>query len=101
MEPQTSVAEKRLVWTLFGVQLTFMSDTSLVVALLPQFIRVFDLTPSQVSLLIASYTVTAGVSGFCVSFFLDRFERKRALLFLCWCWCADLRTPAARACAAH
>ena len=42
MEPLTSAAEKRMVWTLFGVQLTFMSDTSLVVALLPQFIRVFE-----------------------------------------------------------
>ena len=82
MEPLTIADEKRLVWTLFGVQLTFMSDTSLIVALLPQLIRVFEVVPSQVSLLIAAYTVSAGVSGFSVSFFLDRFERKRTLLTL-------------------
>jgi predicted MFS family arabinose efflux permease len=82
LKPLDAIAEKRLIATLFGVQLTFMSDTSLVVALLPQFIRVFELSPTQVSTLIAAYTVAAGVSGFFASFFLDRFERKRALIFL-------------------
>ena len=69
------------MWTLVGVHLSFMSDTSMVVAILPQLMRVFDLSPLKISLLISAYTVSAGCSGLLASFFLDRFDRKKALLF--------------------
>ena len=53
----------------------------MVVAILPQLMRVFDLSPLKISLLISAYTVSAGCSGLLASFFLDRFDRKKALLF--------------------
>ena len=58
-----------------------MSDTSMIVAIMPQLMRVFDLSPLKISLLISAYTVSAGASGLLASFFLDRFDRKKALLF--------------------
>ncbi len=48
----------------------------------PQFLRVFKITPALFSHLVASYSVSAAVTGFAAGFFLDRFDRKRSLLFL-------------------
>jgi predicted MFS family arabinose efflux permease len=33
-------------------------------------------------LLVASYTVTAGIAGFLAAFLIDRFDRKKALIFI-------------------
>jgi predicted MFS family arabinose efflux permease len=41
----------------------------------------FQLTPQQFSLLVAAYTITAGLSSFISAFFVDRFDRKKVLLF--------------------
>jgi predicted MFS family arabinose efflux permease len=41
---------------------------------------IFEIKPQQFSILISSYTITAGVVGFIGSFFLDRFDRKKSLL---------------------
>lgn len=48
----------------------------------PQLIRTFDINPQQFSLLVASYTVTAGITGFIAAFFIDRYDRKKVLLFI-------------------
>ena len=41
----------------------------------------FNITPQQFSYLVAAYTFSAGISGFFAAFFVDRFDRKRILLF--------------------
>lgn len=48
----------------------------------PQLIRTFNINPQQFSLLVASYTVTAGITGFIAAFFIDRYDRKKVLLFI-------------------
>jgi DHA1 family inner membrane transport protein len=44
--------------------------------------RVFNITPAQFGLLVATYGAAAGVTGFLAGFVLDRFDRKHALLWL-------------------
>jgi len=40
----------------------------------------FKISPQQFSMLVASYTIAASVSGFCAAFFIDGFDRKKILL---------------------
>jgi len=41
----------------------------------------FDISPRQFSFLVGAYTLSASVSGFAAAFFVDRYDRKRVLLF--------------------
>lgn len=41
---------------------------------------IFDITPQQFSLLVASYTITAGITGFLAAFLIDRFDRKNSMM---------------------
>lgn len=41
----------------------------------------FNITPQQFTLLVATYTLSAGVSGFIAAFFVDNYDRKKVLLF--------------------
>ena len=62
------------------VQFTNIMDFMIMMPLGTQFMRIFEITPQQFSVLVSSYTLTAGVVGFICSFFLDRFDRKPSLL---------------------
>jgi predicted MFS family arabinose efflux permease len=48
----------------------------------PQLMRLMAMTPAQFSHVVSSYTFAAGLSGILSAFFIDRFDRKRALLFV-------------------
>lgn len=41
----------------------------------------FDISSRQFSMLVASYTFSAGISGFFAAFFVDKYDRKKVLLF--------------------
>jgi DHA1 family inner membrane transport protein len=41
----------------------------------------FHISPKQFSFLVGAYTLSAAVSGFTAAFFVDKFDRKRVLLF--------------------
>lgn len=74
-------SERLLLLILAAVQFTHIMDFMVMMPLGPQLMRIFNLTPDQFSLLVASYTFSAGVSGFIGAMCLDRFGRKNALLF--------------------
>ena len=40
----------------------------------------FKISPQQFTLLVAAYTISAGVSGFIAAFFVDKYDRKKILL---------------------
>jgi len=40
----------------------------------------FKITPQQFTLLVAAYTISAGISGFVAAFFVDKYDRKKILL---------------------
>lgn len=72
--------EKFLIGTLALVQFINILDFMVMMPLGPHFIRSFGIDARYFSYLISAYTVSAGIVGFIGSFFLDRVERKKALL---------------------
>ena len=64
------------------VQFTSIVDFMVVMPLGPQLIRELGLTTGQFSLIVASYSISAGVAGLLASSIMDRFGRKAAYLSL-------------------
>ena len=74
--------ELALLLTLAAVQFTHIVDFMIMMPLGPQFMRLFAIGPQQFSLLVSAYMFAAAASGFVAAFWIDRFDRKRALLTL-------------------
>lgn len=90
IEPRrASAAETRLTaseWGLLAVltlmQFSVTIDFLIIAPLGPQLMRVFNIDTVQFGHTVAAYAFGAGISSFTAAFFLDRFDRKRALLVL-------------------
>ncbi len=76
-----SRAEKFLLFCLAAVQFTHIIDFMILMPLGPQLMRTFDLSAQQFGLLVSSYTFSAGAMGLLSAFFIDKFDRKKALIF--------------------
>jgi predicted MFS family arabinose efflux permease len=76
------VRERLLLWSLASVNFTHIVDFMVMMPLGPQLTRLFHLTDAQFGLLVSVYSLAAGLSGLMVSMVIDRFERKRALLWV-------------------
>lgn len=74
--------EKLLFLILAVIQFTHIMDFMIMVPLGPQLIDIFSISTAQFSFLVSAYTFSAGISGFASAFFIDRFDRKYALLIL-------------------
>jgi predicted MFS family arabinose efflux permease len=74
--------ERILLLLLAAIQFTTNLDFLIILPLGPQYMRLMHLTPAQFNLIVAAYAIAAGVSGVVAGFWLDRFDRKRALLGL-------------------
>mgnify|MGYP003652128370 CR=1 FL=1 len=57
-------------------------DFMIMMPLGPQLERIWEISPQEFGLLVAAYTFSAGTVGLFGSFFMDRFDRKHALIFL-------------------
>jgi predicted MFS family arabinose efflux permease len=78
----TPARERLLLLTLAVIQFTAILDFLIIIPLEHQYTRVFNITPAQFGFVIAAYGISAGISGLAAGFFLDRFDRKPALLWL-------------------
>jgi len=74
--------EWQLLLVLATVQFTHLVDFMIVLPLGPQFIRVLQITPQAFGVLVSAYGFSASLSGLLAARFVDRFDRKRALLVL-------------------
>jgi MFS transporter, DHA1 family, inner membrane transport protein len=74
--------EKIVIFTLAAIQFNHIVDFMIIMPLGPQLMRIFDITPQKFSLLVSIYTFMAGLSGFLASFYADRFDRKKNLIFM-------------------
>src|SRR5688500_930688 len=74
--------ERLLLLVLAAAMFTHVMDFMIMMPLGPQLMRLFDISAQEFSLLVASYTVTAGASGFLAAFFIDRYDRKKSLLVM-------------------
>ncbi len=79
---RTATSERGILFTLAGVQFTHIMDFMIMMPLGAGLMRVFNISPSQFSYLVAAYGLSAAVTGFAGGFFIDRLDRKRALLWL-------------------
>lgn len=74
--------ERILLFILAAIMFTHIMDFMIMMPLGPQLMRIFDISPQQFALLVSSYTITAGITGFISAFAIDRFDRKNSLLLV-------------------
>jgi len=71
-----------LLLMLAAVQFTIAVDFVIMMPLGPQLMRIFAIDTPAFNLAVAAYAGAAGLAGLGAAFFLDRFDRKTALLIL-------------------
>src|SRR5260370_20641923 len=76
------INERLLLFIMAAIQFTTIVDFLIVLPLGPQYMRLFSIGPSEFGVIVSAYAISAGVSGFAAGLFLDRFDRRRALLGL-------------------
>lgn len=76
------VREWPLLLVLSGAQFSHILDFVIMMPLGPQFMRTLAITPQQFGFLVSIYTFSAALCGFMGAFWIDRFDRKSALLTL-------------------
>lgn len=67
---------------LAGLQFTHILDFMIVMPLSPHLMQVLHMSNQEFAVLVSVYGFAAGIAGFLGGLFIDRFERKRALLCL-------------------
>jgi len=75
-------SERGILFTLAAVQFTHIMDFMIMMPLGAGLMRVFNITPTQFSYLVAAYGLAAAITGFAGGFVIDRLDRKKALLWL-------------------
>lgn len=76
-----TIRERPLLIVLAFVQFTNVLDFMIMMPLSPIFSKEFGITPTQFGFLVASYNLSAGIVSLLSSFFIDRFDRRKVMLF--------------------
>jgi predicted MFS family arabinose efflux permease len=71
--------ERTIVFLVGAVQFVNILDFVMVMPLGPDFAQALSIPESKLGLVAGSYTAAASLSGIAGSYFLDRFDRRRAL----------------------
>ncbi|WP_232410958.1 MFS transporter [Methylophilus sp. 5] len=80
--PLSPQQEKRLLFTLAGIQFSHILDFVIMMPIGPALMSALDINTAQFAWLLSIYTLTAAVSGLVAATFVDLFERKNILLVL-------------------
>jgi predicted MFS family arabinose efflux permease len=80
--PPGSRREWGFLSLLTAVQVSHVLDFVIIMPLGPQFMRVFSINPAQFGVIVSAYTFAAAVSGLVGAIWIDRFDRRHALLTL-------------------
>lgn len=73
--------ERMVLLILAGLMFTHILDFMILMPLGNYLMPYFDISAQAFSVLVAAYTLSAGISGFAAAFFVDRYDRKSILLF--------------------
>jgi predicted MFS family arabinose efflux permease len=76
------LSEWFLLLMLAALQFTVAVDFVIMMPLGPQLMRIFDINTPAFNLAVSAYAGAAGISGICAALFLDRFDRKMALIII-------------------
>ncbi|MEL7250551.1 MAG: MFS transporter [Bacteroidota bacterium] len=74
--------ERLLIFILAIIQFTHIVDFMIMMPLGKQFMEVYDISPQQFSFLVSSYAFSAFIAGLISALFIDRFDRRHAILVL-------------------
>jgi len=72
--------ERNFLLLLAAMQFTHIVDFMILMPMGPVLMDIMTLTPAGFGALVSAYTFSAGVAGVLAAVFLDRFERKKAML---------------------
>jgi predicted MFS family arabinose efflux permease len=72
--------ERILLFLLASINFTHILDFMIMMPLGNYLMPFFKITPQQFTMLVAAYTLSAGISGFVAAFFVDQYDRKKILL---------------------
>jgi predicted MFS family arabinose efflux permease len=75
------LSERSLLLLLAAVQFTHIMDFMILMPLGPQLMREMQIGPGHFSAFVAAYTISSGVIGLLAAPFIDRFDRRKLLLF--------------------
>ena len=73
--------ERILLLLMASINFTHILDFMVMMPLGNFLMPYFNITAQQFSVVVASYSIAAAISGFSAAFFVDRYDRKRVLLF--------------------
>lgn len=79
MSRTTAPSERAIVFCVGAVQFVNILDFMMVMPLGPDFAIALDIPVSHIGYVGGAYTAAASISGLACAFFLDRFDRKKAL----------------------
>lgn len=79
-EMRSLISERKLVLLLGSGQLINMLDFTMMLPLGPDFAKALDIPVSKLGMVGGSYIAAEVVAGIAGAFFLDRFDRRRALV---------------------
>ena len=74
--------EKLLIFLLAFAQFTHIIDFMIIMPLGSTFMEVFEISPRQFSFIVSIYAFSAFFSGIASAMYVDRYDRKKALLFV-------------------
>src|SRR5881397_1349652 len=75
------LSERWILLLLATVQFTHIVDFMILMPLGPQLMRDLQIGPGRFSALVATYTISSGLVGLLAAPFIDRFDRRKLLLF--------------------
>ena len=79
--PEALKKERFYIIILAAIQIAHILDFVIMMPLGPQFMRVFNINPTEFSSLVSAYTFSAGIVGFVGALYADHFDRKKFLMF--------------------
>lgn len=72
--------ERNFLLLLAAMQFTHIVDFMILMPMGPLLMKTMALTPAGFGALVSAYTFSAGIAGILAAVFLDRFDRKKAML---------------------
>lgn len=73
--------ERLIIVLLASINFTHILDFMIMMPLGNYLMPYFNISPRQFTFLVGAYTLTGGISGFVAAFFVNRFDRKKFLLY--------------------
>lgn len=80
-QPKLPKDQLIILLVLAAINFTHIMDFMIMMPMAPQLMRFFSIGPQQFSILVASYSIAAGLASFTGTFLVDHFDRKRVLMF--------------------